>query len=577
MKSSHRTRTKSALNFLQRGFSNVTSQIGQDGINPCRWVRLPLIILLLSIAGAAQSRPVNLIDRIPFMPYPKTLVVNGGMIPFPVSISVKGLDRQNPAQQGTIATMEELFSVLPGVKCDFGGTSGYRVQFKKSSQITNAEGYELTSETNGIIVLYATEAGQFYGAQTVYQLLAYSWHGTEFLGFSETPAEADAAAKHFVPLLSVKDEPAYQTRSLMLDLGRAPFGMPLLKRTIRIMGQLKLNTLHLHLYDDQLCGFHFANLPLGHENPFSLNADDLKEIVRYARSYHISVMPELESWGHVASIVYHYPELSGGEGMYAGASFGVGQKTYDLLEKMYDEIVPCLEDNASVHVGLDEAHWSVLPGEENKGCTPASMVGQIYEILMRVGNKYHKKITMHLWADHGGRPLPKDIEDKVVIEPWKYLATDQAAILTTLEKYGGTGKTPCMMGAGANSYAYAGNYEATRIWCQGGVKYPNILGVTLCLWESNDLGGRLITLYGGSDFAWNPQPPIPFKKDPLGELLRQHLDRQMRDWQLIFPDALPAAINADRGPEVKTGHYAWPPLAGKSVAPTVDFRAPSTK
>ena len=101
------------------------------------------------------------------------------------------------------------------------------------------------------------------------------------------------------------------------------------------MGQLKLNTLHLHLYDDQLCNFRFANLPIGHENPFSLNAQDLKEIVQYARVYHISVMPELESWGHVASIVYHYPELCGGEGMYAGASFAIGEKTYTLLERMY--------------------------------------------------------------------------------------------------------------------------------------------------------------------------------------------------------------------------------------------------
>jgi len=32
----------------------------------------------------------------------------------------------------------------------------------------------------------------------------------------------------------------------------------------------------------------------------------------------------------------------------------------------------------------------------------------------------------------------------------------------------------------------------------------------------------------------------------------------------------PAAINADRGPEVKTGRCVWPPLAGKPVAPTVD-------
>jgi hypothetical protein len=121
--------------------------------------------------------------------------------------------------------------------------------------------------------------------------------------------------------------------------------------------------------------------------------------------------------------------------------------------------------------------------------------------------------------------------------------------------------------------AYNGNYEATRIWCQEGIKYPNVVGVTLCMWESNDLARRLITLYGGAGFAWNPETPAR-QEDPLGERLRQRLDREMINWQLIFPDATPNAINADRGPEVKTGRYVWPPLAGKPVAPTMDFAAP---
>ena len=162
------------------------------------------------------------------MPYPKTLAETGEMVPFPMAISVHGLDRFNAADRGTIATLEQLFRVLPRVKGDFDGTSSYRVQFEKSTQITSPEGYKLTSTGTGIKILYGAEAGQFYAAQTLYQLLAYAWHGTEFLGFSETPAEPDAAAKHFVPLLSIKDEPAYRIRSFMPDLGRTPLSVPLL-------------------------------------------------------------------------------------------------------------------------------------------------------------------------------------------------------------------------------------------------------------------------------------------------------------------------------------------------------------
>jgi len=518
-------------------------------------------------AASLRSKPIGLLERIYLNPVPLALTSQGEKTPFPGAISVAGLSELDPAQEGTVETMRELFRQIPAVRCDLNGSSAYRVEFARNPAITQAEGYSLTSSASGIRIEAGTAAGEFYGAQTVYQLLAYAYYGTQMLAFSEVPAEPDAAQRRYIPSLKIEDHPAYAVRSVMLDLGRAPYSKALLQRAIRIMGQLKLNTLHLHLYDDQLCSFRFAHLALGHENPLALGAADLRELVRYARVRHISVMPELESWGHVQSIVAHYPETFGTAGVYAGASFGVGTKTYDLLERIYDEIVPCLEDTAAVHVGLDEANWALLPGAENRDETPTKMVGRIYQILMRVGDKYHKHLTMHLWADHGGRPLPAELDGKVVVEPWKYLGSDAPEIVKALAQYGGAGKTPFMMAGGASSQSIHGTYEATRVWCTEGLKYPNALGVTLCVWESNDLGGRLITLYGGADYAWAPSRAPKLGKDPLGEKLRYRLDHQMQTWQLLFPDANPAAIDADRGPEVQGGHYAWPPFAPASVRP----------
>ena len=518
---------------------------------------------------AATSVP--LADRIWLAPIPKTVSYAGQPIPFPANPVVQGLDAQSPDDAATIETMDHVLQLChaPSDRA----AAPYPIRFQHVAAVSNPEGYEIDIAAGGLDVRASTAAGLFYGAQTVYQLLAYADQGATFLGFSEAAAEPDAAARRFIPCGTIRDEPAYRVRSVMLDLGRATFSPAYIERIIRIMGQLKLNTLHLHLYDDQLCGFRFKNLPLGRENPFSLDAQALTEIVRYARRYHISVMPELESWGHVASLVYHHPELSGGEGVYAGASFAVGEQTYALLEKMYDEIIPCLEPNAAVHVGLDEARWVVQKGEAGGG-TPQDMVARIYEILMRVAERHHRTITMHLWADHGGRPLPPAIADRVVIEPWRYLGADAAAITEALDRYGGTGKTPLMMGGGANSTAFHGSFEATRLWCTGGTRYPNVLGMTLCLWETNDIAGRMITLYGGANYAWTPTRPARAKSDIAGERLDQLLERHMRSWQLVFPDASPAALDADRGPEVKTGRYVWPPFAGRPVAPTVDFVAP---
>lgn len=144
----------------------------------------------------------------------------------------------------------------------------------------------------------------------MYQVLAYARHGEEFLHYADFPAEG--WGRFLVPHLTIQDHPAYKVRAFMADLGRAPYSMALLKRLVRLMAQMKLNTLHLHLFDDQLCGFRFEKLPIGHENPFSLNAADLKELVAYARRYHISVMPELKSWGHVQAWSITFPNCEEG-------------------------------------------------------------------------------------------------------------------------------------------------------------------------------------------------------------------------------------------------------------------------
>ncbi len=504
-------------------------------------------------------------------PNPRHLEQEDRNVPFPTAISVHGLADAAPPDARTKETIQNLLEQLPGVRGDFGGDSPYRIEFINDPAITHAEGYTLTSDVGGIIVATRTATGRFYGAQTVYQLLTHAFHHAGFGRFGSKVSAGVAAAGRVVPALQIEDEPRFAIRSFMADLGRAPFSVPLLQRLIRIMAHLKLNTLHLHLLDDELCGFRFERLPLGSENPWALTATELRELVAYARSYHVAILPEIESWAHVHSIIYHYPHLRGTAGVYGGSSFGIGEATYALLEKIYDEIVPCLEDTAAVHLGLDEALWAVLPGEEDKGHTPENMVGRLHEILMRVGARHDKNLTMHAWADHGGRPIPEALRDAIVVQPWGYHEQNLPAISSQVPAYGGAGKPPVMLGGGVSWIRCHGDYEATRAWALAGVAHPNVLGVTLCLWGTNDLAGRLITLYAGSDCIWAPPNSVPPDEPFAVETRRNAYDQKMRLWQVLFPDADLNAINADRGPEVEAGHYLWSPKAGEAVVPTAEF------
>ncbi|MBN1543339.1 family 20 glycosylhydrolase, partial [candidate division KSB1 bacterium] len=336
-------------------------------------------VLLIGTAGADEIK-VDLMQRLHLTPTPQFIRDDGDRFPFPLRLSIQGLPIDDARALKQARHLVDLLTSLPNIECRVGDGQGYSIDFATGAEIDHPEGYVLHIDRQGIQVLADTPEARFYAIQTLYQVLAFSWYGTDFLYPWETPVLPDAVQKRYLPALTIRDYPRYEKRGLMLDLGRAVFTTDAIKRIIRLMAQLKLNTLHLHLYDDEIGGYRFETLPLGSENPLALSKTDLLDLIAYADDYYIQIMPELESWGHVKSVIYHYPELYGGPGMYGGASFAIGEKTFDLLEKMYGEIADCLPDTATIHVGLDEAIWVVAKGEEDRGYTPEKLVGTIYEI-----------------------------------------------------------------------------------------------------------------------------------------------------------------------------------------------------
>lgn len=298
--------------------------------------------------------------------------------------------------------------------------AAYVVSLEVRAQELSPEGYRLEIDENSTKLSGQDAAGLDWACQTLLQILALSRNG--------------------IPCVKITDWPHYKTRSVMLDMGRAPHSKALIKRVIRIMHRCKLNSLHLHLFDDYLNAIKFKMLPLGSENPFALEISDYADIIRYARSYGISVVPEFECWGHAGSILFHYPKLYGAPGMWEGFSFGIGEELYDLLAKMFEEFVPILEDESVFHVGLDEANWATLPSvtdADKDKYSPSEHVRRLHQILTAAGEKHGKKITMRLWADHGGRPIPEEIKDKVIVEPWMYFEGRAEAIKQKVAAFSG--------------------------------------------------------------------------------------------------------------------------------------------
>ncbi|MGF3052828.1 family 20 glycosylhydrolase [Microbacterium sp. YY-03] len=166
----------------------------------------------------------------------------------------------------------------------------------------SAEAYQIDTTEGYVAVTATTATGAFWAMQTVRQLLDHDADGW------------------FVTGARIADSPRYTYRGVMLDVARHFFGVDDVKRYIDAMSAYKYNVLHLHLTDDQGWRLHSEAYPaltekasgtsaLGDEGGF-YTAADYAEIVAYAASRHMTVVPEIDVPGHTHTVTVAYPEFT---------------------------------------------------------------------------------------------------------------------------------------------------------------------------------------------------------------------------------------------------------------------------
>lgn len=183
------------------------------------------------------------------------------------------------------------------------------------------EAYELDVTPSGVRIVGGDEAGVFYGCQTLFQLLPPAVYRHAFA--HET--------RWSVPAVHVADAPRFRWRGTMLDVARHFQPKREVLRFIDLMAAHRLNTLHLHLTEDQGWRIEILRYPklteVGAWRPESqlgaardapgdgrphggyYTQADLREIVAYAAERHITVVPEIDIPGHSQAAIAAYPEL----------------------------------------------------------------------------------------------------------------------------------------------------------------------------------------------------------------------------------------------------------------------------
>lgn len=224
------------------------------------------------------------------------------------------------------------------------------------------EAYTLDVTDKGIDIKGRTAAGVFYGLMTLDQLMRGDG------------SEGGATA---LPQLHIADAPRTHVRELMVDPCRIFIPFDELKAFVPEMARYKLNALHLHLVDDQAWRIEIKAYPrLTSESSSRICMDDMlmpisgyytqdemRELVDYAATYHVQVVPEIEMPGHEVAAIHAYPELTcGAKQVPIRTTCGVSNEllcpgnefTYEFLGQVFRELADVFP-SPYIHLGGDEA------------------------------------------------------------------------------------------------------------------------------------------------------------------------------------------------------------------------------
>jgi hexosaminidase len=223
-----------------------------------------------------------------------------------------------------------------------------------------AEGYRLEIDPGGVTLHVADAAGEVNGRQTLRQLIGPD-------AFRAAPVGPEVSV---LPCGIVEDHPRFGWRGCLLDVARHFRTKAEVLRFVDLLSAHKLNVLNLHLTDDQGWRMEVPRFPLltsvggwrrssmvgRHDGPERdgrphggfYTTDDLREIVAYAASRAVTVVPEIDIPGHARAAIAAYPALgpAGDSPGEVWTSWGIStslldpsQSTLDFFRQVFDHVL----------------------------------------------------------------------------------------------------------------------------------------------------------------------------------------------------------------------------------------------
>lgn len=268
----------------------------------------------------------------------------------------------------------------------------------------NDEGYVLFVDAKQIIVGGKTEVGTFYGLQTLKQMVRGD------------------GQQAFVQGVRIVDFPTMRYRAFSDDISRGLVPtVDYVKRQIRTFAYFKMNMHSLYMEHT----FASKSNPLFALEDGSFTTEELMEIVRYARDYHVEIVPEQQTFGHLHKVVKFekYNRLS--EVPYGDIITPQEPNSYKFVGELYKEIDQIFPSKF-FHIGADET-FELGQGRSREEAKEKG-VGKVYfnhiNKVKDVLQPYNRRLMM--WGDIAlNHPeLIGDIPKDVIVMNWAYGARD---------------------------------------------------------------------------------------------------------------------------------------------------------
>ncbi|HXC99474.1 MAG TPA: beta-N-acetylhexosaminidase [Verrucomicrobiae bacterium] len=335
-------------------------------------------LILLSLAAAANAASSNTLAIIPL---PQQIEMRDGAFQLAAGTRIY-TDHASRVTGHFLTERLRPSTGLPlktGTKY-FGGAAipgGIFLTTRNADAKLGTEGYELTVTPDSVVIRAPTQAGLFYGVQTLFELLPPEVFSTN--------TATNVAWQ--IPCVHIVDWPRFKWRGFLLDVSRHYFNKSEVETFLDGMAMHKLNVFHWHLTDDHGWRIEIKKYPKLTEigawragggfgfDPKTTSAygpdgryggfytqDDIREVIKYAAARHITIVPEIEMPGHATAALAAYPQYSctGGPfeplmtaGIFNGIYDPAKEETFQFLSNVLAEVAG-LFPGQYLHIGGDE-------------------------------------------------------------------------------------------------------------------------------------------------------------------------------------------------------------------------------